>query len=154
MTIHDTKSLVPAATARVAPFFGALQREIDRVFADFGSFDVDIFNHGPRMNLSEDENGMELTIEVPGLTEKDVEVELRDDILTISGEAETRTEKSERNVRFAERRFGAFSRSVRLPEGVDGGRLSASMKNGLLTISAPRAADKPAKKTSIPVKAG
>lgn len=154
MTVHDAKSLVPATTARVAPFFGALQREIDRVFADFGNLDVDIFNHGPRMNLSEDEDGMELTVEVPGLSEKEIKVELRDDLLTVSGEAEVRTEKSDANVRFAERRFGAFSRSVRLPQGVDGDRLSASLKNGLLIISAPRAAGRPAKKTSIPVKAG
>lgn len=154
MTAHDPKALVPAAAARVAPFLAPLQREFDRMLSEFGQFDFDMFGPTPRMNLSEDEDGMELTLEAPGYAPAQVKIEIQDDVLTIRGEARQASDKTEKNLRVSERRYGAFSRSVRLPESIDSERLTASMKDGLLTVTAPRAKSRPMRKTTIAIKAG
>ncbi|WP_373251328.1 Hsp20/alpha crystallin family protein [Brevundimonas sp.] len=154
MTAHDAKS--PATTpTRATTFFAPLQREIDRIRAEFGNVDLpDFFAPTPRMDLIADDAGMELTVETPGLTEKDVRVELDGDVLTVSGDKKSENEERKQGYHLVERRFGSFSRSVRLPAGFDAGQLSASMKDGVLQIKAPRAKDTSAGKVAIPVKAG
>lgn len=151
-----TAQPVPAAPSPargVAPFFAPLQREFDRVLADFSGIDLpDLFGPSPRMDLRETDGGVELTVELPGLTEDDIHIDLQDDVLTVSGEKKSSTETRDDGFRMVERRYGKFSRSVRLPAGVKADGVKASLKQGVLTVTAPLDAAATARKVAIPVK--
>ena len=116
--------------ARAEPHpFATLQREIDRLFADFARgwptfagtdparrLDlprVDL----PRMDVTEKNGTIEITAELPGLEEKDVEVTLVDNVLTLKGEKRAEKEEKDESRFLVERSYGAFSRSVEVPEG-------------------------------------
>ena len=70
-----------------------------------------------KMNLAETKDGLELTVELPGLEEKDVNIEISDGVLTVSGEKEFESEQKDKNYRMVERGYGSFSRSIELPAG-------------------------------------
>jgi len=143
----------PALPAR-PPFniFGSLQREIDRLYEDFmpafgaarGLADVKA-----EMDLAETKDGFELTVELPGLEEKDVDITVADGLLTISGEKKLESEREEKNYRFVERSYGAFSRSISLPEGVKADQISATMAKGVLKVSMPAPAKSAPKKIEV-----
>lgn len=143
----------PSPARGVAPFFAPLQRELDRVLADFSGFDLsDVFGPSPRMDLRETEGRVELTAELPGLTEDDIHIDLEDDVLTVSGEKKSSAETHDKGFRMVERRYGSFSRSVRLPAGVKADGIKASLKQGVLTVTAPLEAGAAARKVAIPIK--
>ena len=146
----------PAASTSargVAPFFAPLQREFDRVLAEFNGFDLgEVFGPSPRMDLREVDGGIELTAELPGLDEKDVRIDFQDDLLTISGEKKASSESNDKGIRMVERRYGAFSRSVRLPAGVKAEEIKASLKQGVLTVTAPLDSAARNRTVRIPVK--
>ncbi len=130
-----------AMTTR-APFnvFGSLQREIDRLFDDFSPAFASgraIFDVKAKMDLADTKDGLELTVELPGMEEKDVEVAVRDGHLTVSGEKKFESEKSDRNYQFIERSYGSFSRSIALPEGVKADDVKATMSKGVLKVVIP-----------------
>ena len=143
-----------------APSLGDLHREVDRVFENFWSgfgapsplgeksgglaFDV-------RVDTSEDDKAYHVTAELPGMTEKDVEVTFADNTLTISGEKKEEKEVKEENYHRRERSFGSFRRSFTLPAEVDEGKISAAFKDGVMTIDLPKSktAQKKAKKITI-----
>ena len=154
MTAKNTPGAPSTPARHVAPFFAPLQRELDRVISEFGSFEMpDLFAPSPRMDLRETDGGIELTVELPGLSEQDVQVELEDDLLTVSGEKKSTSEESGKGFRSIERRYGSFSRSVRLPAGVQPDQVKASLKAGVLTVTAPRGAADTGRKVAIPIKA-
>lgn len=149
----QSSPVAPTPARGVAPFLAPLQREFDRVLADFNGFDLgEMFGPSPRMDLREVEGGIELTAELPGLEDKDVRIEFQDDVLTISGEKKTASESREDGMRMLERRYGAFSRSVRLPAGVQADKIKASLKQGVLTVTAPVDAAAQNRAVRIPVK--
>ncbi len=151
--MNAQSSPVAPTTRGVAPFLAPLQREFDRVLADFNGFDIgEMFGPSPRMDLREVEGGIELTAELPGLDEKDVRIDFQDDVLTISGEKKTASESRDDGMRMVERRYGAFSRSVRLPAGVKADKIKASLKQGVLTVTAPVDAAAQNRTVRIPVK--
>ena len=120
--------------------FLALHREMNRLFDDaFRSFDVAPFSAEamgwPNVEVNETANEVKVIAELPGLEEKDVNLELRDGLLTISGEKRSETEDKER--RFSERYYGRFERSVRVDD-VDPDKVEASFKNGVLTVTLPK----------------
>jgi HSP20 family protein len=121
--------------------FHALHREMNRLFDDaFRSFDVSSFASAhtmswPNMEVSETDQEMKVTAELPGLEEKDVKVELAHGTLSISGERKTETEDKER--RFSERYYGRFERRIAV-EDVDADKITASFKNGVLTVTLPK----------------
>jgi HSP20 family protein len=122
-----------------SPFL-ALHREMNRLFDDaFRSFDVAPFSTQgigwPSVEVNETEKEVKVIAELPGLEEKDVNVELRDGLLTISGEKKGETEDKER--RFSERYYGRFERSVPVDD-VDQEKVEASFKNGVLTVKLPK----------------
>lgn len=141
-----------AAAARPFSVFGTLQREIDRLFEDFtpalltreGAPEVRC-----RMDLAETPSGLELTIEVPGLDEKDVDVSVADGNLTVSGEKRFETEEKEKNYHLVERGYGAFSRSVALPAGVKADDIKAELSKGVLKVTIPTPAKPEAKKIEV-----
>jgi HSP20 family protein len=151
---HHGKSTAPAA-------FGDLQREVDRVFENFWSgFGTPslLRDNGAlaagldvKIDASEDEKAYHVAAELPGLSEKDVEVTFADNTLTISGEKNSEKEVKEENYHRRERAFGSFRRSFSLPAEVDEEKISAAFKDGVMTIELPKSktAQKKAKKITI-----
>jgi len=117
--------------------FLALHREMNRLFDEtLRSFDIAPFGSPaigwPNVEVNETEKEFKVLAELPGLEERDVRVELRDGLLTISGEKKSETEDKER--RFSERYYGRFERSIPVDD-VDQEKVSASFKNGVLTVT-------------------
>lgn len=90
-----------------------------------------------KMDLAATRDGLELTLELPGLEENDLEVLVVDDVLTISGEIRFAPDWKDKNHRLVERDYGAFSRTIELPEGVRADRITAVLHLGLLTVTIP-----------------
>ncbi|WP_128920183.1 Hsp20/alpha crystallin family protein [Bradyrhizobium nanningense] len=123
--------------------FLTLHREMNRLFDDvfrgFGGTSLSPLMEGrfgwPRVELSETDKTLTVSAELPGLTEKEVQVEIANGVLTLRGE-----KKAERNGEgryFTERYYGAFERQIPL-EGVEEDKAEASFKNGVLTVSLPK----------------
>jgi HSP20 family protein len=123
--------------------FGGVGRTMDRLLDDLWSVGAPASaapgGFVPRIDVVEDEDGYRVTAELPGLEEKDFQVEAHGNVLTISGEKRTEREEGARGWRWSERSYGAFRRSVELPLELDASKASASFKNGVLTVTAPKA---------------
>jgi HSP20 family protein len=120
--------------------FLALHREMNRLFDDaFRSFDLSPLGspamNWPSVELNETDKEVKVVAELPGLEQNDVEVELADGVLTISGEKKSETEDKERL--FTERYYGRFERRIPVDE-VDQDKVAASFKNGVLTVTLPK----------------
>lgn len=137
------------------PFF----RNFDRMFSDdffrpFGFLtrpNDDLGQTGwlPAVDVRESEDSYVFTAELAGLDKKDVDITVEDGILTLSGERVFNEEAEEKNYRRIERAYGSFSRSFKLPTAVDAENIKASFKNGLLTVSVPKAEVAKARKITI-----
>lgn len=92
----------------------------------------------PRMDIAETGKGYELTADLPGMNDKDVDISLSNDVLTITGERSYERESGERSVHLSERGFGTFKRSFSLPDDVDQDQIQARLKNGVLAIFLPK----------------
>jgi HSP20 family protein len=92
------------------------------------------------MNVSETENEIRITAELPGVTEQDIDVSLDDDVLTIRGEKKFERKDENENFHFIERSYGTFQRSLRLPFPADPDQVKASFENGVLTVTLPKTA--------------
>jgi HSP20 family protein len=141
----------------LAPWGGDLRREMERFFDRFvdPAWDTSaIMDDGawaPMLDVSETKDAMIVTAELPGVDAEDIGLALTDDVLTLKGEKEKTTEEREERYHRVERRYGTFLRSVRLPMAVDGSKITATFKNGVLVVTLPKT---PASKgTMIPVKA-
>lgn len=144
MTAHTpTKGTLPLQQRNAMSVFAPLQREFNRFFDELGdgfaTFGEAHFT--PRMDLVETKSGLELTVEAPGLTAQEIKVTADGDVLTISGEKTTSSEKTEGTAHVAERSFGRFSRSIALPRTADPAKITAAMKDGVLKIEIPKRAD-------------
>ena len=138
MTPQDARPL-PAVVGRDgASLFAPLQREIDRLFSDFGRGLGHLVADAPSLDFAETADVVELKLDVPGYKDGDIAVTLEGDVLTITGKTASKTEEAGKTYRVVERRSGAFSRSVLLPAGVDGDQMKASLADGVLTIAAPK----------------
>ena len=154
----DTKSAVPSqrsAGLSVRDPFAALRREMNALFDDFfpgaGVASGPLGSFMPRVDVKETGGEIRVTAEMPGIEEKDVEISLDGDMLTIKGEKkEEKEEKGEDSYRL-ERSYGSFRRSVALPCAVNADKASAKFKQGVLTVTLPKAAE--SKKKTIQVKA-
>jgi HSP20 family protein len=131
-----------------------IHRDIDRLFdhffrglypaamRPFGSFPF--FEESgilkPKVDLSATEQEYLLTVEIPGVSDKDVSVDISGNTMTIRGEKKQEKEEKEKNYYRIERSYGAFQRVLSLPEDVEQGGIKASFKNGVLSITMPRKA--------------
>jgi HSP20 family protein len=135
---------------------GNADLSLSSVFDDFfrmvpaDNFGYELF---PKVDINEDEKAMHVKAEMPGLEEKDIEVTLKDNMLTISGEKkeETTEENKKNNYRYSERRFGSFSRTIELPDGIKADEVKASYKNGVLEIEIPKSEPAQPKRINIAV---
>ncbi|MEW5424063.1 Hsp20/alpha crystallin family protein [Amorphus sp. 3PC139-8] len=138
-----------------------LQRDINRVFDDFWSrFDrsAGVSNGllsvtGPRTDVTETDEAVDVSVELPGMDEKDIDVSLSDDVLTIRGEKKAEREEKKKGYYLAERSYGSFYRSIPLPPGVDSEKAEAQFKKGVLTVTLPKTPEAQAKVRKIEVKA-
>ncbi len=99
----------------------------------------------PAVDVAEDDKAVTLTAELPGMKEEDVEVVLRDDMLTVKGEKKSEREEKEENYHLTERRYGSFERTFRLPETADADKIKAAIDDGVLTVTIPKMAEAKAK---------
>lgn len=147
---------VPVRRQERDPFY-ALQRSMDRLFDDFyndfgfglSRFDEDFGDFSPSLDVSESDTEFKIAAELPGMDEKDIEVSLSDNMLTISGEKKSETEEKKDNYHRTERMYGSFKRSVALPNSVDADNVEATFKNGVLNITLPKVPDKDIKKINV-----
>jgi len=133
-------------------FFGSLRKEVDRVFEDFGRGPT-FYPAMPRLNVSETDGAIEIEAELPGVDEKDVDVVLERDLLTIKGEKKTEREEKNKNYHVQERAYGSFARSISLPFEPDSKSVKADFAKGVLKITLPKPAGAKQGTTKIPVSA-
>ena len=166
--IQEKAGSVPSTTQAWAPFLN-LRREMDRLFNDFGrgfgqfptrgsAFDIEPFwgremtwEAAPAVDIAETEKAYELTAELPGMDEKNIEVKVANGNLIIKGEKQEEKEETKKDYYMRERNFGSFERRFEIPEGVDADKIEASFKKGVLTLTLPKKleAQKPAQKIEV-----
>ena len=129
------------------PFSGDLHRLFNTLFEDRDSSVQQRWM--PAMDLVEADDHFLLKADLPGLSEEDVSIEVRDNALTISGERKAEHERRERGWYRVERSFGRFSRSLTLPEGVDPDGISASFDRGVLSVTIPKPEQRKPRKIQI-----
>jgi len=140
----------------LAPFreFERMRREMDRLWDSF--FErrpTKIEEQGeflPALDLAETDNELVVKCEVPGLEPKDIVISLSDGMLTIKGEKKQEREEKEVDYHLVERSYGAFTRSIQLPKEIQGDKINASYKNGILKVTLPKSEE--AKKKEIKIK--
>jgi HSP20 family protein len=132
----------------------SLQSEMNRLFNTF--FDTPTASNGgslrrwvPAMDLVETDDHFVLRVDLPGLSEEDVSIELEDTALTVSGERKTEHEDRKEGYYRVERAYGSFSRQLTLPEGVDPDGIEASFDKGVLEVRIPKPEERKPRKVEI-----
>jgi HSP20 family protein len=104
----------------------------------------------PKVDIIENESDFQIHVSVPGLNKEDIKIDLKDKVLTVSGERKLEKETKENNFRSIETQYGTFSRAFTLPENVNADKINARYNNGILELVVPKEVNKPVK-TTIPV---
>lgn len=144
----------------------SLQREMNRLFDDFfrtptwerfGEFPALATEQfwgdvTPRVDMTETDKELLVKVELPGMTEKDIDISISRDVLTISGEKKQEKEQNEKGWYRMERQYGSFSRSIPLPYEIESDKVEALYKNGILSIKLPKSAMQQKATKSITVK--
>ncbi len=151
--------------------FESLRREVDRLFEDFdqglwrspfrrSAFDIEPFwrrelasGTAPAVDIVEKDNAYEVTAELPGLDEKNLDLKLVDGTLIIKGEKQEEKEEKKKDFYLHERHFGSFERRFAVPENVDADKIEAAFKKGVLTITLPKKPETKKPEQKIAVKA-
>src|SRR5438552_11893577 len=144
--------------ARWDPFreFSTLQDRMNRLFREsYGPEGRDesltTSQFAPPVDVYEDEHNVVLKVEVPGIDEKDIDVRVENNVLTVHGERKVEKEEKEENFRRVERQYGSFTRSFTLPSSVDSGQVSAHYDNGVLKIKLAKKAEAKPKQIKVNV---
>ena len=140
------------------------QRQMNDLFADFfGGYPLAERGGGPewapaaftpRVDVAETDTEVKVSAELPGMDEKDISVELQDDVLILRGEKKSEQEEKGKNWFRREQSWGTFHRAVELPAGVDAGKAKAQFKKGVLTFTAPKRPEEQARRRTVPIQAG
>lgn len=139
--------------------FALLRKEFDDLFDNFfRSFDMQPFEgrigaFSPKVDVTENEKEFRVSAELPGMEDKDIDVSLQNDMLTIRGEKKEEKEEKGKDYYRMERSFGSFSRSIPLPVEVETDKVDAKFKKGVLTITLPKTAKAVSETKKIAVKA-
>jgi HSP20 family protein len=132
----------------------AVRNEINRLFdapvADFGSSEV--FNPwAPTVDLYESKDSLIVTAELPGLKKEEIDISLHEDNLTIAGERKEEKQVGENETQRAERFYGRFQRTIGLPKAVDVNAIKAAYKDGVLTVTLPKAPEAKPRRIEVSV---
>jgi HSP20 family protein len=146
-----TKQFLPALQRSATSAFLPVQREFNRLFDELSSgwnafTELDMM---PRIDVRDTKKAIEVTVELPGIAQEDIKIDVDDDVLTISGEKKSEKETNEDDLRVSERSYGAFSRSISLPRSVDTDKIQATISNGVLKVVAPKDGSATAKSIKI-----
>lgn len=165
----EEKSTKPASTTSSAlrPL-ESLRRQVDRLFEDFdrgwhlpfsrSSFDIEPFWRRelsfagmPAVDIIEKDDAFEITAELPGMDEKNIQIKLSNGTLTIKGEKTDEREEKKKDYHLSERHYGSFQRTFGVPDGVDPEKIEAHFSKGVLTLTLPKKpeAQKPEKTIDI-----
>jgi HSP20 family protein len=125
--------------------------DFDRIFSNFYDDRPVMTNHQPLVDVREEKESYVLEAELPGLTEKDVEVKVDDNLLTISSVKSEEKENKQNGYLMRERRYANFQRCFVLPKEADREKIEASFKIGLLTLTVPKKPEAQPKSISIKV---
>jgi HSP20 family protein len=156
----------PAVAGEVWRPFEALRKEVDRLFDDFGDDFwrrpfrslaglerswTKKFVSAPAVDVAETDKSYEITVELPGIDQRNVEVNVANGGITIKGEKKEESEEKKKDYYVSERHYGSFERYFSLPDGVDADKIEATFKNGVLKVTLPKTAEaqKPAKKIEV-----
>jgi HSP20 family protein len=146
-------------TRRSGDVMEGFQREMNRLFDDFfrnpapfGGAQWPLGGAMPRVDVEETDTEYQVSAELPGIDEKDVNLTLTDNVLMIRGEKKAEREEKEKNYYVSERSFGSFQRAIPLPTEVAADKVEASFKNGVLTVRLPKTPEAEAKTRRIEVK--
>src|SRR5271166_6083452 len=134
----------------------ALQDRMNRLFRESYSPEgpeeaLTTTNYAPPVDIYEDEHNITLKMEVPGIDEKDIDVRIEGNTLTVHGERKIEKEEKEENFRRVERQYGEFTRSFTLPSSVDPGQVNANYVNGVLKITLAKKAEAKPKQIKVNV---
>ncbi len=150
MTQVVKKETAPGAPApRYSDPFSALRSEIDRAFEGFFgnggfgalphmSFGAPKGELAPQVDVKETDASIIVSAELPGIDEKDVDVSLRDNVLTLKGEKKSETTEEKEDWHMMERHYGSFQRAFRLPDSIDPDQVTAAFDKGVLTVKVPK----------------
>ena len=170
VALHEVKRTAPVA-ANSPDAWRSLRTEMDRLFDRFSGgwgmpslrrmFDVEpavrlentCTMPSPAVDITEDDAVYKVTAELPGMTEKEVEVVVSGSMLTLKGEKRAEEEQEDKNFYLSERSYGAFQRSFSVPEGVDRDKIAADFSKGVLTVTMPKTAKAVEQQKRIEVKA-
>ncbi|MDW3116844.1 Hsp20/alpha crystallin family protein [Roseovarius pacificus] len=108
----------------------------------------------PASDASASDNAYHITLELPGVTESDIDVSVHDGVVTVKGEKTQEREEKGDTWFFSERQYGAFSRTFRLPADADGDRLEAHLKDGVLSLSVPKRTEATGEAKKVAIKRG
>jgi HSP20 family protein len=136
--------------------FSTLQDRMNRLFnASFNSEGRDesltTSSFAPAVDVYEDEHDITLKIEVPGIDEKDIDVRIENNTLTVHGERKIEKEEKEENYRRIERQYGSFTRTFTLPNTVDSDSVSATYEKGVLKVKLAKKAEAKPKQIKVNV---
>jgi len=138
----------------------ALQRDMNQVLEKFwtrfgdglGALDWPWGGGEARSDVVETGDAIEVSIELPGMDMKDIDVSVTDDMMTIKGEKKVERQEDKKGYYLSERSYGAIYRTIPLPPGVDGEKAQASFRNGVLTVRLPQTPEAQARVKRIEVK--
>jgi HSP20 family protein len=165
------KTPAPSAGTQIWSPFENLRGDLNRLFDDFSrdlwrrpfsrsAFDMLPFARSqlaaasPAVDVVEKPDVFEITAELPGMDEKNIEVKLVNGSLTVKGEKEEKKEEKKKDYHLRERYYGAFERSFAVPEGVDTDKIEANFNKGVLTLRLPKKPEAVKPEKTIAVKAG
>ena len=167
--MEEKKADRPVAPIEWRPF-DTLKREIDKLFEDFG---IGSWRHpfgrstiemapfwndelslvkAPAVDIVDKDQIYEITAELPGMDASNIDVKFSDGTLTIKGEKTEEKEEKKKDRYLSERRYGSFSRSFRVPSGVDADKIEANFKNGVLKLTLPKSAEAQKNEKKIAIK--
>ena len=159
-----------AAPARAPDLLQSFRGEMDRLFDRFaGGFGLPAFRRmfdldpasrmesafsfsAPAVDMTEDDKAYKITAELPGLDEKDIDVTVSGDMLTLKGEKRYEKDEQDKNRYMTERAYGSFQRSFVLPDGIDREKIAADLSKGVLTITLPKTPEAQKQQKKIEVK--
>ena len=159
--------LVPSGFRTLAPWrrrdeLAEFQRSVNRMMRDFFAEEPGVLSpldlgevgvaFAPRMELQEYDDKIILSAELPGLSDKDVEVSMDKESLTVKGEKKEEKETKAGGRSFSERRYGSFERTIHLPVSVDKDKISAKFEHGVLTVEVPKTPEARREVKKIPIK--
>lgn len=137
-----------------------LQRQMNQAFEGFwGRMDGPLArggwpfgDQGPRSDVVETDDGVEVTVELPGMDQNDVEVSLAGDTLTVKGEKKVERKDEKKGYYVSERSYGSVFRTIPLPPGCDSDKADATFRNGVLTVKIPHSPEAKSKMKRVEVK--